>query len=478
MRAARVGLVLAVGLSLALSACNAPIGGVTETPPTEAAQPTEPSAEPTPGPTTLPASEAADLIFHNGTILTMVPERPRAQALAVRAGEILAVGEEATAREWQGEGTEWVDLGGMTLMPGFVDSHNHILNYYNSDAFGETLAERQQVLLANGITTHANLHTSEELLTALEDFEASGQLVVRTGAYLLYNDSCGVPHGDWYLDHPPTRERGELLRIQGVKVFGDGGNCGYPPAFTVPFAPDTPVPLESPFVTEDELTAVMVEAQERGHQVAVHTIGDAALDLVQSAFDRALAGGPNTHRHRIEHNSVVRPDQIPRYGEIGAVLTVFADYPFCTPFGEMAFPEYRDWEWPYKEIIEANPDLHVAWSGDAASFTANTVHQLFSFVTRRDVAADGSTCEPWPHLADGTLPVEDALYRMTMESAYSLFREEEVGSLEPGKYADLIVLSDDPTAVDPFAIKDLRVEVTLVEGEALHCAPGAEDFCR
>lgn len=464
--------------ALLLAACNAPTGDATEPPPaTEALPPSEAPASLSPEPTLLPAGEAADWVFHNGSILRMVPDQPTAQALAVRDGEILAVGAMGEVMRWSGQGTQRVDLAGRALMPGFVDSHNHIMNFYNSGVFGETLEERQAVLLANGITTHGNLHTSEDFLANLEDFERSGQLVVRMGAYLLYNDSCGVRQGNWYLDHPPTRERGERLRIQGVKVFSDGGNCGIPPAFTVQFAPDTPTPLEPPFVSEDELTAVMIEAQEMGHQVAVHTIGDAALDLVQASFARALAGEENTHRHRIEHNSVVRPDQIPRYGEIDALLTIFADYPFCTPFGEMGYPEYREWEWPYTRIIEANPDLHIAWSGDAASFTENPIHQLFSFVTRHDVAADGSTCEPWPHLADGTLTVEDALYRMTMESAYALFREAEVGSLEAGKFADLIVLSEDPTDVDPLAIKDILVEMTMVEGEVLYCAPGAEELC-
>ncbi|MGA9531510.1 MAG: amidohydrolase family protein, partial [Anaerolineales bacterium] len=460
-----------------VASCNAPqpsaAPSATSPRPTQTEAPTEPA----PGPTSMPPGEAADLIFHNGPILTMVQSAPTADALAVRGEEILAVGDEADVMAWRGEGTQVVDLGGRTLMPGFVDSHNHIMNYYNSELYGDTLAERQRVLLSNGITTHANLHTSEDLLAALQDFDESGQLVVRMGAFLLYNDSCGTPQGDWYLDHPPTRARGEHLRIQGVKVFADGANCGITPAFTVKLAPDTPVPLEPPFVTEDELTDVMVEAQALGDQVAVHTIGDRALDLVQAAFARALDGRPNTYRHRIEHNSVVRPDQIPVYSEIDAVLTIFALYPSCNPFGPPIYPEYQAWEWPYNEIIDANPDLHIAWSGDAASFSENPLYQLFGFVTSYDVGQDGTPCEPRPYLADRSMPVEEALYRMTMESAYSLFREGEVGSLEPGKYADLIVLSDDPTTIDPFAIKDITVRMTMIGGDMLYCADGIEAVC-
>ena len=57
----------------------------------------------------------------------------------------------------------------------------------------------------------------------------------------------------------------------------------------------------------------------------------------------ALDGGPNSYRHRIEHNSLLRPDQLPRYGEIGVVPTIFAEYPFCTPIGAPLFLQYGDW---------------------------------------------------------------------------------------------------------------------------------------
>jgi predicted amidohydrolase YtcJ len=66
---------------------------------------------------------------------------------------------------------------------------------------------------------------------------------------------------------------------------------------------------------------------------------------------------------------------------------------------------------------------------------------------------------------------------MTMESAYSLFREDEVGSLEPGKFADVIALSADPTAVDPLAIKDIEIQMTMIGGETLYCADGATAIC-
>jgi predicted amidohydrolase YtcJ len=412
-----------------------------------------------------------DLIFHGGTIITMDPDRPTEEAIAIRDGRVIVVGPQRPVLSRAGPGTLIINLEGRTLMPGFVDAHSHILN---EGAYGDDLEQRQAAALANGITTLGNLYTDEGFLEAMEDFEAAGLLRLRTSLYLVYNLACGDLYSEWYLDHPPTRESGETLRIGGVKVYADGGSCN-PPSFTVQLNEGGPV--VPPYVTVEELTGVVERAQSAGHQVAIHAIGDRALDTALDAIEAALGGGENVFRHRIEHNSVVRPDQYPRYGEIGVVATIFADYPSCNVFGAPLYPEVQDWEWPYDELIAANPGGHFAWHGDSPYFSINPLEQLFGFVTRHDVADDGSICEPWAWLADDTIPVEDALALMTTGSAYALFREGEVGALRPGLFADFVVLSGNPLAVDPFAIKNIKVLLTMVGGQVAYCASGSEDLC-
>lgn len=464
-----LGVVISV-----LPAC----GGSGESPPTTVATSTTTTTAVTPttaAPTTTssePASpvEPADVIFAGGVILTMDPAQPTVEALALRGGRIVAVGTDREVLPLNGPGTRLIFLHGLTVMPGFVDAHSHILN---EGAYGETLEERQAAALRNGITTLGNLYTDEGFLAAMREFDAAGLLRVRTSLYLIYNFACGDPHGEWYLDIPPTREAGEMLRIGGVKVYADGGSCN-PVSLSVQFTPGGA--LVDPYVTVDELIGVIQRAQAVGHQMAIHALGDRALDVALDSVEAALDGAPNTYRHRIEHNSVVRPDQYHRYTEVGVVATIFADYPSCAPFAA-PLPEYADWEWPYDEIIAANPDVHFAWHGDAPYFSINPLHQLFGFVTRYDVAEDGSVCPPVEWLADDTIPVGDALRLMTFESAYALFREEEVGTLRVGLLADLIILSANPEVVDPFAIKDIAVLMTMVGGTVEYCAPDNDDLC-
>jgi predicted amidohydrolase YtcJ len=120
----------------------------------------------------------------------------------------------------------------------------------------------------------------------------------------------------------------------------------------------------------------------------------------------------------------------------------------------------------------------VAWHGDDPYFgRVRPLDDLYGFVTRGDVAADGSTCPAPEGHAAHAITVEEALRMMTVNAAYALFRDDEVGSLEAGKYADLIVLSGNPLAVAPEALVELEVWMTMIGGQTAHCAAGREALC-
>jgi len=98
-------------------------------------------------------------------------------------------------------------------------------------------------------------------------------------------------------------------------------------------------------------------------------------------------------------------------------------------------------------------------------------------VTRADRAQDGSLCQPPAWLADNALTVQEALPMMTVNSAYALGLDDTVGSLAPGKAADLIVITADPTAGASEGLFDLEVVATLVDGEVVFCRAGDEALC-
>jgi predicted amidohydrolase YtcJ len=261
-------------------------------------------------------------------------------------------------------------------------------------------------------------------------------------------------------------------------MFNDGGSCNLP-ARSIEYANGG---LGDLYFQTNDLAAMIVEVQDRGYQAAIHGLGDRAIEVNLDAIEAALDGGGNTYRHRIEHNGLVRDDMLSRYTQVDPIAMIFGAFPACM-FNSGVYPplpdEYQHWEWRWRSLMDTNPDVHFAWHSDAPIFgdPAPMMH-LHGFVTRRQVQDDGTVCEPPDWAVDDLLTVEEALPLMTIESAYSVLREDEIGSLKAGKLADLIVLSENPLDVGPDdALLDIQVLITMVGGKVEHCAEGAQALC-
>ncbi len=465
-------------VSIFLTACAQPSPTPIETAissPTLA--PTETDIPPTAirSPTKQPLS-LADIIFYNGTLLTMEPNQPTAQAIAIQGEMIIAVGTDDEILTLSGPETQIIDLQGRTIMPGFVDAHDHIFN--DAGKMDMTMDQAQQQALEYGITTLSNMFTTPEFLDEMQAYQQAGKLRIRSSLYLTYSGPCGGVIGDWYKQVPPTRVAGEMLRMGGVKIFADGGVCGKA-ALSTEYPSGGHGDL---WFTQDEINKVVADAQAAGYQVAIHAQGDLAIEQAQNAIEFALDGEPNTYRHRIEHNPFARPDLLSRYSEIGIIPTAFGAYPTCAEihdsyyssfFGTEPMPYLENW----RAFLDANPGLPVAWHSDWPYASMNTFLNLYSYVTRQEVDADGTVCMPPDWLAAHRITVNEALPMMTINAAYSLFRETEVGGLKAGKYADLLIISDDPTAIDPNDLINIQVWMTMVGGKVEFCADEHASLC-
>lgn len=411
-------------------------------------------------------------IYHSGLILTMDPEQPVAEAMATRGDSIEFVGSNQDVFALQDEQAVAIDLQGRILMPGFVDAHSHVFN--DRDHLNLSLDEAQDLALRHGITTLADLFVDRRTFRELERFAEEEFLRVRTHLYLVAADNCGRPQGDWYKEHPVSTEPRAMLWVNGVKLFADGGTCGEP-AFS--FELETGAGLGDLWFEQSELNELVAEAQEAGYQVAIHAVGDRANVQALNAIEHALAGGPNRLRHRIEHASVVPPEHVRRFGELG-VSPIYFGKPFsCTEEFGLGVPEpFHDWDQPIAATREINPELNIGWSTDTPYGSEDPFVNLFGFVTRRDFH-EGRVCPAHPWHEDDTLSVDQALSIMTIESAHVLRREQEIGSLVPGKLADFIVLPENPSTVEPENLLELEVLLTVVGGVTEYCLPDNPELC-
>jgi len=448
---------------------TAPVTSTSKVTTTQSA--TSTTAEPVASSTSTTESDTkdpVDLIFRGGPIITMDPAIGTVEAIAITGDVVVAVGSDSEIAPYEGPDTVVIDLDGRAVSPGFVDAHTHILTDMGGIEAGQSLA------LENGITSLADASVESEWPERFIEADRSGVLRVRTSMYLGRTDFCGVDQGLWYEAFEPDAVFSDRLRVAGVKIFSDGGGCG-PLGMSEPFLEG--VDAAPPFHDLDTLTSFIRDADDAGYQIAIHAQGDLAIAEVQDAYAAVLSDGENPLRHRIDHNVFATEDTVGRYSELGLVPVLFGSSEACN--GDLPWTDfYKENGDRPGEILAANPGLVVAWHGDDPLLTPiSPIFELFGLVTRGKVDADGTICEPPDWMAGGGVTVEQGLAMMTTGSAYAIRQEDVVGSLTPGKYADLVVLSDDLLAVPSSALPDVEILMTMIGGTTEFCASGAEAWC-
>jgi predicted amidohydrolase YtcJ len=257
----------------------------------------------------------------------------------------------------------------------------------------------------------------------------------------------------------------DWIRLGPMKVFTDGSLVGRTAAMSAPYAGD---PANRGYLQADagELTGAIIAAHRAGWRVAAHAIGDRAIDLALDAFDTAARRYPRPDpRHRIEHFAAARPDQVARAAALGVIPV--GQGRFATELGDGMLasvgPGRHEWLYRQRSLLEAG--IVLAGSSDRPVVTGTPLLGLHDMVNRR--TADGAPFNPGE-----AVTAEQALRAYTWGSAYASKSERVKGSIEPGKLADLTVLSDDPVAVSPDRIAGLQVIATVVDGVIRYSALG------
>jgi predicted amidohydrolase YtcJ len=249
----------------------------------------------------------------------------------------------------------------------------------------------------------------------------------------------------------------DWLRIGAVKVFTDGSLVGRTAAMHDDYAGS---PGNHGYLQADaaDLRATIIAAHRGGWQVAAHAIGDLAIDLVLDAYEAAGARYPRADpRHRIEHFAASRPDQVSRAAALGVVAVPQGR--FASELGDgmlaAAGPERASWLYRQRSLLAAG--MTLPGSSDRPVVRGAPLLGIHDMVNR--LTASG---EPFNQAEAVT--AQEAVYAYTMGSAYASHQEHVKGSVTPGKLADLVVLSEDPTAVSPERLAGLEVLATFVDG--------------
>ncbi len=500
------------------------------------------------------------IIFWNGNFLTMDSKGREAEAVAVSTGKIVGIGTNEEIRKLYGNGWKSIDLQGKTVLPGFIDSHVHLMataitaigidlgETKNLDevvvkveervkqtppgewVFGyfithlsdrgmptrfdlDRISKRHPIRLThrNGhlcslnskaleilhvpkdlegvekqsgevtgvirdpaiqVLRHPGLSMSEQMKT--EALKLASRLALQKGVTTLHaldggqRDSEAISFLLRIKDELPvklvlynqTMKVKESLNLGLPRIGGcisaDGAFESHTAALFEPYA-DEPDNYGALTYTQQEMSDFILRAHEARLQVAIHCEGDRAIEQVLYAYERALRILPRkNHRHRIEHFEIPTENQLERVVKAGigvdmqpAFLPVFffrgSVERYETFLGRARLKRIH----PYRTMLSYG----VLMAGGSDS-PVTKIDPLLGI----EAAAN--------HLhSEERLPVLEAIKLFTINGAKFAFEEDEKGSIEIGKRADLVILSEDPCSVAPEKIGKIRIEMTLVDGK-------------
>jgi predicted amidohydrolase YtcJ len=527
-----------------------------------------------------------DLLLANANAITMNPDQPSATAIGIRGERIAWVGTMDEAAAHLPQARQTLDLGGATVLPGFIEAHNHLMLLGHwlsqldcSSASVSSIAEIVAAVAAKAAETPAGQwiegrgfddnkvaerrHLTRWDLDAVAPNHpvsirnASGHMCVANtyalklagvtrntdnpqGGHIM-RDEAGEPTGllqetaqsllplpfipedpdtlraclrrasDAYLAAGVTStqeagifttpeftvyqqawQAGELplrmymmirtnflealeqlgmytgfgddrLRIGSLKIMADGSLIGRTAALSQPFLNDPrPDNLGLMMMPDDDLYDLIWRGHSRGWQVAIHAIGDRAIELCLNGFERAQARLPRADtRHRLEHCGILRPDLIGRMKELG-VLSV-PQPPFILEFGDGFLrhlgQDRAQLTYAMKSLLTAG--VPVAGSSDSPVSSYQPLIGIKTAVLER--TASGAAFAP-----QEALSVDEALALYTRGGAYASFDEQKKGQIKPGMLADFAVLRDDPRTVDPELLDQIPVLATISGGTVVY----------
>lgn len=532
-----------------------------------------------------------DTIYSGGDIITMNDKTPVVEAVAVKDGEIAAIGTKAGLLQMFGAAKRIVDLQGKTMLPGFIDGHSHffqaamIADYVNVsappvgpgssiaaivDVLKEHVALRpvragdwligygydgsalsdgreatredfdkdfrniplvlihvsghgcvmnsagfRRVGLASNITTPVGGFTQRKpgsnepagLLMENSWFPVAAQLPKRSPELMLKNldkaqqmyastgyttvqdapvDSDVMPlyrkaahEGRLYLDLNGYWESHKFLaanplgngfrtsprdnyRLAGVTIIADGSPQGRTAYFTQPYLTGGPSGERNwrgtPTVPQAHMNAVLKKAYEHDAQVMVHCNGDASIDMLLEAH--RAAGAPRDRRTTVIHSQFVRRDQLDQYVQLGISPCFLTNHAFF--WGDVNVENLGRERAHFSTPMRTARDFGLRMTNhcDFRVTPLDTMFILWTSVNR--ISRSGQVIG-----ADERIPVLDALKALTIDGAYQCFEEGRKGTIEVGKLADFVILTADPTKVDPMAIRDISIAETIKEGRSV-----------
>ena len=299
----------------------------------------------------------------------------------------------------------------------------------------------------------------ENIIMAYEELKAEGKMTVRVYEQCLLSN---LKVFEDFLDKGYKTGYGDdIFKIGPLKLLSDGSLGARTAALTIPYN-DNSETMGLALFTQEELDSIVEIAHNNGMQLAIHSIGNRSMYMVFEAIEKALDKNPKDDpRHGIVHCQITDEYLLEKFEELNIIAyiqPIFLDYDWKIVESrvgkELARTSYNWWTMVDKGVT-------IACGSDCPVESFNVLHGIYEAVSRKDL--DGNPSGGW--MAEQSLTVGEAVYGFTIGGAYASFEENIKGSIEEGKLADVVVLSRNIFEIPVDEIKDVKVEMTIFNGE-------------
>jgi predicted amidohydrolase YtcJ len=332
------------------------------------------------------------------------------------------------------------------------------------DALRENVLTALERCAARGVTTLHEIVTNPAEMLAYQQLARAGRLPVRVQLLVRVIESTFSKES--LLDLGLVDGFGsDWLKIGGIKMSIDGGVTGRNAAFSEPLCGhghDSPGLIR---IQQDELDDTIWRYHQLGMRCCVHAIGDVAMDMALQAFDKAITQLPRRdHRHRVEHlgNWMMTPERVATTRRLGILpvpnpsLLYFLGSEIVDSLG----PVRTAHAFPFRSLLDVGVPL--AFGSDAPPYwPVDVLRDVGTVVARTTV--DGLALAP-----EEGISLWEALRAQTANAAYLGQEEQRLGTLEPGKLADVAVLGEDPFTFPTDRFRELPVDLTISGGRVVH----------
>ncbi|MFT4825120.1 MAG: putative amidohydrolase YtcJ [Halioglobus sp.] len=296
--------------------------------------------------------------------------------------------------------------------------------------------------------------------------QESGNLDLRVVAALYWEPGMGIGQIKKMKEARKAYSKGRL-QATAVKFWADGILESYTAKLLEPYS-DKPDSDGLLMVTRDEMLTAAPLLDAEGFQIHIHAIGDGTVRYALDALERAkLTNGPRDSRHLTAHTQLIDPADIPRFEQLGVIAGFSPYWAYADAYvrdinGPQIGPRRMKTMYPMKTLIDTGARL--AFGSDWSVSTADPLLGIETAVTRQE--PDG---EPTPvFLPTERISVDQAIAGYTIDAAFANFLDKDTGSVEVGKFADLVILDRNLLKIPVQDISEAKVTTTMIEGKVVY----------